>query len=91
MNKPVLPRRVKVFDHRLFRNDKATPLKVTMRRATIVKRYSLTRNCQTFVDRYRYHYDDLVDVVFDHRPNEISRGHFAYAVKPLSNPRKARP
>jgi GTP1/Obg family GTP-binding protein len=84
--------RVKVFDRRLFRDDKKTPLKVTMRRATVIKRYSQVINHRllTYCDDYgnpafeeiHWVYEDLVDVVFDHRPNEVSKGHFTSGVDP---------
>jgi hypothetical protein len=28
-----------------------------------------------------YNYPDLCDVLFDHRPKEVSKGHFTYGVK----------
>lgn len=68
----VLPgTRVKVFDHRLFKDDQTTPLSETMQLATVVQRYG-RRNAldPTFV------FPDLIDVEFDYRPGEISRSHF---------------
>lgn len=60
--------RVKVFDPLLYKDDVSTPLSRTMRPATIVKRYGLSRD-----------YPDLLDVEFDHRPGVISRAHFTGA------------
>lgn len=62
--------RFKIFDHRLFIDDKKTPLNITMKPATIeavhLKHSNLT--------------EDAVDVIFDHRPNEISKAHFAWGI-----------
>ena len=71
MNKVFPGTRVKVFDHRLFKDDKTTPLSETMQLATVVQRYG-RRNAfdSTFV------FPDLIDVEFDYRPGEISRSHF---------------
>lgn len=30
-----------------------------------------------------WHYDDLVDVVFDHNPNEVSKSHFTSGIQLL--------
>jgi len=60
--------RVKVFDHKLYENDISTPLSVTMKEATVKSIYQ---------ERYGLKFSRLVaDVVFDYRPNEVSRGHF---------------
>jgi len=62
--------RVLVFDPRLFKDDKTTPFSITMKPATVVFRYG-------YVSQYwGWKYDDVVDVVFDHDPHRISRGHF---------------
>jgi len=67
--------RVLVFDYRLFKCDIETPLSHTMRPATVVCRYGR-------VDEWNgIQYPDLVDVVFDHRPERVSCGHFTYGVK----------
>jgi hypothetical protein len=67
--------RVKVFDNRIYIDDKTTPLSFTMRDATVVCRYG---------ERVRdWIYEDLVDVVFDHRPNEVSKGHFTWGIEVL--------
>jgi len=67
--------KVMVFDATIFKNDVDTPLSQTIKKATVVRRYG---NLQT-----RYcsgselgPYADLVDVVFDHRPESVSHGHF---------------
>ena len=59
--------RVLVFDSRLFVDDRKTPPSVTMKPATVLRRYGY-RSEQFGV------YDDLVDVDFDHRGE--SRAHF---------------
>jgi hypothetical protein len=64
--------RVKVFDHRLFVDDKSTPLSVTMKPATVVCWYG-------YESRFG-RYSDLIDVVFDHRPDEVSHRHFSDGV-----------
>jgi len=73
--------RVLVYDSRDFINDKVTPVSMLMRPATVVCRYG----CKT-----RYSgmdedcvYPDLVDVLFDHRPERISHGHFTEGVDPV--------
>ena len=69
--------RVKVFDHRLYDNDITTPLDVTMKEATVVKVYQETK---------RYKFSRLVaDVIFDYRPNEISKAHFVNQIVALNN------
>jgi hypothetical protein len=68
--------RVLVFDNRLFKNDIETPLSVTMKPATVVK----VHGCISVDDANKIlpqTYADTIDVVFDHRPHETSRGHFA--------------
>lgn len=75
MPQTIMPRdRVQVFDPRLFENDKSTPISVTVKPATIVQRYG---KMSLFDSRY----SDLVDVRFDHRPNEISIGHFTELIR----------
>lgn len=60
--------RVLVFDSRRFVNDVATPLSVTLRPATVIRRYKR----RSFGGRGM---DDLVDVRYDGE-DRISRGHF---------------
>lgn len=69
--------RVMVFDSLLFVDDRKTPLTHTVRPATIVCRYGRKSNIGPWV------YEDLVDVVFDHRPDKISKGHFTDCVRVL--------
>lgn len=71
--------RALVYDHRDFINDKVTPCSMLMRPATVVRRYGKVTDygsgpCQ---------YPDLVDVVFDHRPDTVSHGHFTDRIDPL--------
>ena len=61
--------RVTVFDHRLFKDDISTPLKMTMQPARVLK-------------RYRKGGSDLVDVKFD-RDGLVSKGHCSHGVKHL--------
>ncbi len=72
----ILPNsRVLVFDSRLFKNDKDTPLSMTMKKATVLCRYG----CRSTYNR-EWIYPDLVDVIFDH-DKHISKGHFTYGVE----------
>ena len=71
--------RVKVFDSFLFKNDKSTPLSVTMKPATVVCRYGKKERALD-QDGFWY-YPDLVDVIFDHLPAKyISHAHFTNGV-----------
>lgn len=73
--RPLMPGdRVKVFDHVLFKDDVSTPLSFTMRPATIIRRYGYRIHYP--VSDVTYQYNDVVDVLFDHRPERESRGHF---------------
>jgi len=65
--------KVLVFDPFLFKNDKLTPLSITVQPAIIVCRYGKKTRFGKYLD--------LVDVIFDHRPNDISHGHFTDGVK----------
>ena len=76
-------RRARVWDHRLYRDDKRTPAKVCFRKATIVRHYGKKIRVPDSVgseDGY-WKYPDLVDVVFDHRPNVVSHGHFTSGIR----------
>lgn len=81
--------RVMVFDNLLFKNDTDTPISFTVRPATVVCRYG--RKTSLFEGHltvptggyFTSCYPDLVDVVFDHRPNEVSKGHFTEGVKEI--------
>lgn len=78
--RPIMPGdRVMVFDRRLFKNDRATPLSVTVKPATVVRRYG-----KRSPFNQEWVYPDLVDVLFDHRPGEESCGHFTNGVEVLS-------
>ena len=65
--------RVKVFDSKLYVNDKSTPPSVTFKPATVL---SVHRNVNC--DQ-----ETLVDVEFDHRLGEISKCHFVWGVREL--------
>lgn len=74
MAKITLGSRVKVFDPRLFIDDITTPPFVTILPATVVKKYSYIG-----VDgKYR---GEVIDVKFDHRPDEISKCHFVEFIR----------
>ena len=68
--------KVKVFDSRIFKNDIDTPLSMTMRQATVIKRYGY-KNPKGWI------YPDLVDVIFDGDTERISHGHFTERVQTL--------
>ena len=76
--------RVMVFDPRLYIDDFKTPLSVTVKPATVIARYGKKIN-SNFTGNKDWIYPDLVDVQFDHRPNEVSKGHFTDGVKRISN------
>ena len=69
--------RVKVFDSSLYKDDKKTPPSVTIKKATVVKWYAYSRPPIGGGDGPNWEYENLVDVVFDHRPDSISHAHFA--------------
>jgi hypothetical protein len=70
--------RVLVFDPQLYVDDRKTPLSITMKPATVVRRYG--RRSET----YQGVHPDLVDVLFDHRPERESRAHFTNGVRRIS-------
>ncbi len=77
-----------VFDSRLFVDDKKTPISTTMKPATVVCRYGKVASYYggNIYDGYDIQlgpYEDLVDVVFDHRPEKVSHGHFTSGTKPI--------
>jgi hypothetical protein len=84
--------RVLVFDPRLFIDDIATPLNITMQPATVIQRYSKIVKDYSNVeyDDYGhqigeiiYHkYDDIIDVIFDYDMHR-SNCHFLTTVKEL--------
>ena len=68
--------RLLVFDALLFKDDVTTPLSMTMKPATVVRWYGFKHK------RYGV-YPNNVDVLFDHRPERVSHGHFVWATKKL--------
>jgi hypothetical protein len=78
----VLPgTRVLVYDSKLFKNDIKTPSKTLYKPATVVCRYGKLKH--DYGDFALGPYEDLVDVLFDHRPERISHGHFTYGIQLL--------
>lgn len=69
--------RVKVFDSLLFEDDVITPLSHTVRPATVVRRYIHPPT------EFSPGTDDVVDVIFDHRSDRESKGHFTDALYPI--------
>ncbi len=68
--------RLMVFDASLFKDDITTPLSMTMKPATVTCWYG-------YRDKQFGIYGNMVDVIFDHRPERVSHGHFIWAVKSL--------
>lgn len=68
--------RLLVFDSSLFKDDIQTPSSITMKPATVVCWYGYKS------ERFGI-YPNLVDVLFDHRPERISHGHFVQATEKL--------
>jgi len=64
--------RVEVFDSSLFVDDTKTPPSHTIRPATVIRQY--------IVEHWNEH---CVDVRFDHRPDDISHGHFTARMRKL--------
>ena len=80
MKHEILPGcRVIVFDSTLFKNDKETPLSITRKSATVTCRYGKLK--YDYGDFSLGPYEDLIDVVFDHRLERISHGHFLDGVE----------
>lgn len=73
--------RVEVFDHSLFKDDVSTPLSFTRRPGIVVCRYG--KRSHPCLGTPGWVYPDLIDVLFDHRPNRISEGHFTEGAKIL--------
>jgi hypothetical protein len=73
--------RVIVFDGRIYKDDKVTPLSITMRPATVVCWYGLPAKFQNGYTHFARNEQTLIDVLFDHRPSEVSRGHFTSAIQ----------
>lgn len=81
-SRPIEPgTRVLAFDYRLYKDDHKTPLNITMKTATVVCRYGSIAQHYPTADMTLGPYPDLVDVRFDHRPDQISRGHFTTGVE----------
>lgn len=80
MNSSIMPGdKVLVFDNRLYKDDRATPLSTTMKLATVIRRYGYRFRevlCGELVD---WKYPDCLDVVFDH-DGRTSHGHFTDSV-----------
>lgn len=74
-------RRARVWDYRLYKDDKKTPTKVCFRKATIVQHYGKKIKVPESCGVDFWYYPDLVDVIFDHRPGIVSRGHFTSGIK----------
>jgi hypothetical protein len=72
--------RVWVFDSLLFKNDKSTPLSYTVRKATVIEWIGYITEYYS-PDLSLGPYDSCVTVLFDHRPERASPGHFTYAVE----------
>ncbi len=77
--KEILPGiRVLAFDNSLFKGDKITPLSITVKPGTVIKRYGIIKSS------LGYRYEDLTDIRFDHirfphlkgEKMYISKGHF---------------
>jgi hypothetical protein len=75
--------RVMVFDRTLYKDDKSTPLSVTVKPATVLCRYGRLKSVYPISQTVLGPYPDLVDVKFDHRPEQISHGHFTDYVKEI--------
>lgn len=71
--------RIWMFDALLYKDDKITPLPMTVKKATVVKHYGLIAKRYSS-DLTLGPYGSLVDVIFDHRPFETHCGHFTYAL-----------
>ncbi len=80
--------RVIAFDHLLYMDDIRTPLSYTMRPATVVARYGQSAEHLRLSDVTLGPYPDLVDVLFDHRPERVSKGHFTDGVHLLYEEKK---
>lgn len=63
-------KRCMAFDPTLYKDDKTTPLCFTMRQATIIS------------TGHDAHGREVANLRFDHRPHEISRGHFIDCLAP---------
>lgn len=66
--------RVKAFDSSLYKDDKTTPLSITVKEAEIVKWYGVLKK-DYGEDLVLGPYPNLVDLFFYHS-GKISKGHF---------------
>ena len=74
--------RVAVFDSSLFKDDISTPLSYTVRPATVTCWYGyVSEYMEREYGREAAIYPDMIDVIFDHRPERVSRGHFSDGVE----------
>ncbi len=72
--------KVLVFDWSLYKDDVTTPLSITMKPATVIRRYGMKYPAIPRIDWPEMDYSDLVDVIFDHRPERESKAHFTNGV-----------
>ena len=80
VNEKIYPgTRVKAFDHLLQKGNVSIPISYAFRPGTVVKRYGKLK--KNYNDFCLGPYPDLVDIKFDHRPDQISRGHFTEGVE----------
>jgi hypothetical protein len=77
--------RVMVFDHLLYKDDRATPLSVTVKPATVLCHYGEPER-RYGEDLTLGPYESLVDVLFDHRPERPSKGHFTWGIELIGGP-----
>lgn len=76
--------RVKIFDHRLYKDDKKTPLSMTMKEATVIRHYG--EQARSYgEDLVLGPYSSCIDVVFDHRPESESKGHATWGIHILEH------
>lgn len=77
--------RVLVFDPLLYMDDKETPLSVTVKPATVLCHYGQIAHRYS-EDLTLGPYESMIDVLFDHRPERPSRGHFTWGVELIGGP-----
>jgi len=82
---PLVPGdRVTVFDYRLFEDDVTTPLSMTMCPATVVRHYGyVSEFLAKEIGREAARYPNCIDIIFDHRPDSVSKAHIAEYVSYL--------
>ncbi len=68
--------RVMAFDYQIYIDDVRTPISMTVKPATVMCWFG-ERSCMGWTN------GDLVDLQFDHRPEKISRSHFADGVEKI--------